>query len=200
MVKGLAELNEAMSYAVQGHPRWTGLTEEFWQNMAFGRKAMTNVDRHLFANKRPYSQNYGFSNSHVWIWEVEHKEGWALKNWCFQIMVLEKTFESPLDCKEIKPVNPKGNQPWIFIGRTDAEAPILGLPSLWKRADSLEKTLMLGKTEGQKTRGRQRMSWLGSITDWIDMNLGKLQEIVCSNSFGSLVCCSPWGHKGLDMT
>ena len=200
MVKGLAELNEAMSYAVQGHPRWTGLTEEFWQNMAFGRKAMTNVDRHLFANKRPYSQNYGFSNSHVWIWEVEHKEGWALKNWCFQIMVLEKTFESPLDCKEIKPVNPKGNQPWIFIGRTDAEAPILGLPSLWQRADSLEKTLMLGKTEGQKTRGRQRMSWLGSITDWIDMNLGKLQEIVCSNSFGSLVCCSPWGHKGLDMT
>ena len=200
MVKGLAELNEAMSYAVQGHPRWTGLTEEFWQNMAFGRKAMTNVDRHLFANKRPYSQNYGFSNSHVWIWEVEHKEGWALKNWCFQIMVLEKTFESPLDCKEIKPVNPKGNQPWIFIGRTDAEAPTLGLPSLWQRADSLEKTLMLGKTEGQKTRGRQRMSWLGSITDWIDMNLGKLQEIVCSNSFGSLVCCSPWGHKGLDMT
>ena len=193
-----SELNEAMSYAVQGHPRWTGLREEFWQKMAFGRKAMTNIDRHLFANKGPNNQNHGFSSSHVW--EVDHKEGWALKNWCFQIMVLEKTFESPLDYKVIKPVNPQGNQPWIFIGKTDAEAPILWLPSLWQRADSLEKTLMLGKTESKRRRGRQRMRWLDSITDWIDMNLSKLQEIVCSNSFGSLVCCSPWGHKVLDTT
>ena len=168
--------------------------------MAFGRKAMTNVDRHLFANKGPYSQSYGFSSSHVWIWEVDHKVGWALKNWCFQIMVLEKTFESPLDCKDIKPVNSKGNQPWIFFGRTDTEDPILWLPSLWQRADSLENTLMLGKTEGKRRRGWQRMRWLDSITDSIDMNLSKLQEIVCSNSFGSLMCCSPWGHKELDTT
>ena len=161
---------------------------------------MAYVDRHLFANKGPYSQSYGFSSSHVWIWKVDRKVGWALKNWCFQIMVLEKTFESLLDCKDIKPVNSKGNQPWIFFGRTDAEALILWLPSLWQRADSLEKTLMLGKTEGKRRRGWQRMRWLDSITVSIDMNLSKLQEIVCSNSFGSLMCCSPWGHKELDTT
>ena len=82
----------------------------------------------MFANKGPYSQNYGFSSSHVWMWELDHEEGWAPKNWCFWI-VLEKTLENPLDSKEIKSVNPKGNQPWIFIGKTDtkAEAAILWL-------------------------------------------------------------------------
>ena len=86
--------------------------------------------RHCFANKGPYSQNYGFSSSHVWMWEVDHKEGWAPKNWHFWTTVLEKTLESPLDCKEIKSVNPKGNQAWIFFARTDdeAEAPILWPP------------------------------------------------------------------------
>ena len=86
--------------------------------------------RYYFANKGPCSQIYGFSNSHVWMWELDHKEGWVLKNWCFQIVVLKKTLESPLDCKEIKPVHPKGNQSWIFVGKTDAkaEAPILWLP------------------------------------------------------------------------
>ena len=77
--------------------------------------------------KGPYSQSYVFSSSHVWIWELDHKEGWVPKNWCF-LVVLEKTFESPLDSKKIKLVNPKGNQPWIFIGRTDAEAPIVWPP------------------------------------------------------------------------
>ena len=94
-----------------------------------GKKAMTNLDsilksRHHFAIKVLCSQNYGFSSSHVWMWELDHKGGWMLKNWCFQIVVLEKTLECPLDCKEIKPLNPKGNQSWIFTGRTDAEAPI----------------------------------------------------------------------------
>ena len=84
--------------------------------------------RHHFANKGPYSQSYGFSSSHVWMWGLDHKEGWALKNWCFKTMVLKKTLESPLGCREVKPVSPKGNQSWIFIGRTDAEAPILCLP------------------------------------------------------------------------
>ena len=84
--------------------------------------------RHHFANKAPYSQSYGFSSSHVWMWEVDHKESWALKNWCFWTVVLEKTLESLLDCKEIKVVNPKGNQPWIFTGRTDAKA---AAPILW---------------------------------------------------------------------
>ena len=88
--------------------------------------------RHYFANKVPSSQGYGFSSSHVWMWELDHKEGWALKNWCFQIVVLEKILESPSDCKEIQPVNPKGNQPWVFTGRTDAEteAPILWPPDV----------------------------------------------------------------------
>ena len=87
---------------------------------------------HYFANKGPYSQSYGFSRSHVWMCELNHKESWALKNWCFWTVVLEKTLESPLDCKVIKPANPKGNQPWIFIGRTDieAETPILWSPDV----------------------------------------------------------------------
>ena len=78
--------------------------------------------RHYFANKGPFSQSYGFSSSQVWMWELDYKESWAPKNWCFRTMVLEKTLESPLDCKEIQQVHPKGNQSWIFIGRTDAEA------------------------------------------------------------------------------
>ena len=86
--------------------------------------------RHHFTIKDPYSQSYSSSSSHVWMWKLDHKEGWAPKNWCFQIVFLEKTFESPLDCKEIKPVNLKGNQSWIFIWRTDAEVepPILWPP------------------------------------------------------------------------
>ena len=78
--------------------------------------------RHYFVNKGPSSQGYGFSSSHVWMWELDYKESWALKNWCFWTVMLEKTLESPMDCKEIQPVHPKGNQSWIFIGRTDAEA------------------------------------------------------------------------------
>ena len=78
--------------------------------------------KHHFADKGLHSQSYGFASSHVRMWELDHKEDWEPKNWCFKIVVLEKTLESPLDCKEIKPVNPKGNQPWIFTGRTDAEA------------------------------------------------------------------------------
>ena len=96
------------------------------------RKAMISVDKHYFANNGPSSQSYGFSSSHVWMWELDHEESWAPKNWCFWTVVLEKTLESPLDCKEIQPVHPKGNQSWIFTGRTDAEAetPILWPPDV----------------------------------------------------------------------
>ena len=87
--------------------------------------------RHYFANKGPSSQSYGFSRSHVWMWELDHKESWELKNWCFWTVMLEKTLESPLDCKEIQPVHPTGNQSWIFIGRTDAEAET---PIVWPPA------------------------------------------------------------------
>ena len=155
----------------------------------------TKKQRYHFTDKSPYSQIYGFSSSRVQMWQLNYKESWALKNWCFQIVVLEKTLESPLDCKEIIPVIPKGNQPQIFIGRTDAEVPVFG--HLILRADSLEKTLMLGKIEGRRRKGWQRMRWLDGITDSMDMNLKTLGD---GEGQRSLACCSPWGCKESDMT
>ena len=112
-----------------------GCSHEIKRCLLLGRKSMTNLDSILKAEillcqQSPSSESYVFSSSHVWMWELDYKESWALNNWCFWTVVLEKTLESPLDCKEIQPVHPKGNQSWIFIGRTDAEAeaPILWLP------------------------------------------------------------------------
>ena len=123
--------------------------------------------RHYFPDKGPSSQSCGFSNSHVWMWELDYKEGWAPKNWCFWTVMLEKTLENLLDCKEIKPVNPKGNQSWIFIERTNAEAEAPILWPLVQRADSLAKTLIVGKIEGRRRRGWYRMKWLdGTPTQW----------------------------------
>jgi len=130
--------------------------------------------RHYFDNKGLSSQSYGFSSSHVWMWQLDHKEGWAPNNWCLRTVVLEKTLESPLNCKEIKPVSTKRNQPWIFIGRTNAEAKLQYFGHLMQTVDSLEKTLMLGKTESRRKRGWQRMvGW----HQWLkEMTLRKLQE------------------------
>ena len=114
----------------------------------------------------------------VHMWELDSKKGWVPKNRCLRIVVLEKTLESRLDCKEIKPVNPKGNQPWVFIEMTDAKAEAPNFGHLMQRVNSLEKTLMLGKIEGRR-REWQRMRWLDGIADSIhDMNLSKLQEMV----------------------
>ena len=133
--------------------------------------------RHYFA-KGPSSQGYGFFCGHVWMWELDYKESWALKYWCFWSVVLEKTLESPLDCKEIQPVHPKGDQSWVFIGRSDGEAemPILWPPDvkswlIWKDPDA-------GKDWGQEEKGMTEDKKLDGITDSMDMGLGGLWELV----------------------
>ena len=149
-----------------------------------GRKAMTNLDiifkkqRHYSAYKGLSSQSYVLSSSHVQMWQLDHKEIWALKNWCFQNMVLHKMLESPLDCKKINPVNLKGNQSWMFIGRTGAEAETQYFCHLMRKADSLGKTLMLGNTVGKRRREWQRVRWLDGITDSTETSLSKLREVV----------------------
>ena len=139
------------------------------------RQCVKKQRRHL-ANKGSYGQSYGLSSSHVWLWKLDLKEGTVPKNWFFQIVVLDKTLESPLDSKEIKPVNLTGNQPWVLIGRTDAEAPIL-----WP---SDANSRLIGKDpdawkdwrqEEKRATGNER---LNGITEAIDTNLGKLQEMV----------------------
>ena len=128
-------------------------SHEIKRRLLLRKKAMTNLDSVLknrdITDKGPYSQSYGFSISYVWIWELDHKEGWVPKNRCFRTVVLEKTFESPLDSKEIKPVNPKGNQPWIFIGRTDAVAEALILRPPDVKRHLIPKDPDAGKDWGQ---------------------------------------------------
>ena len=144
-----------------------------WHESYDKPKQCIKKQRHHFVDKGSYHQGYVFSSSHIRLWELDHKEGRVPKNWCFWTVVLEKTLERPLDCKEIQPVHPKGNQPWILIGRTNAETEA---PILIQTANSLEKTLMLGKTEGR--RGWQRTWLLDGITDAKDKNSGKLWEFV----------------------
>ena len=159
-------------------------SQEMKRCLLLGRKAMTNLDSILksiditLPTKVCPVKAMVFPNSHVWMWELDCKESWAPKNWWFWTVVLEKTLESPLDCQEIQPVHPKGNQFWIFIGRTHAEAETQYFGHLMQRTDSLEKTLMLGKIEGRRRKGQQRITWLDGITDSMDMSLSKLQELV----------------------
>ena len=154
--------------------------------------------RHYFANKGPSSQSYGFSSSHVWIWVLDYKESWVLKNWCFWTVELEKTLESPLDCKEIQSVHPKGNQSWIFIGRTDVEAetPILWPPDVknWL----IGKDYDAGKDWLREEKGTTEDEMVG-WHHWLDGHEFE-QAVGVGDGQGSLACCSPWGGKESDTT
>ena len=156
-------------------------THEIKRHLLLGRKTMNNLDsilksRHYFANKDPSSQSYSFSSSHVWMWELNHKEGWARKNWCLWIMVLERTLESPLDCEETKPNQSilKEISPEYSLEVLMLKLQYLMWSHLMWRADSLKKTLMLGKTEGRNRKERERTRWLDGITNSMDMSLRKL--------------------------
>ena len=154
--------------------------------------------RHYFDNKGPSSQSHGFSSSHVWMWELDYKVSWAPKNWFFWTVVLEKTLESPLDCKEIQPVHPKGDQSWMFIGGTDveAEAPVLWPPDaknwlIWKDPDS-------GKDLRQEDKGTTEDEMAG-WHHWLDGHESEWTPGV-GDGQGGLACCSPWCYKESDMT
>ena len=166
-------------------------------NFCYGQpKQHIKRQRHYFANKGLSRQGYGFSSSHVWMWELDYKESWTLMSWYFWTVVLEKTLESPLDCKEIQPVHPNGDQSWVFIGRTDVEAEttILWPPDanswlIWKAPDA-------GKDWRQEEKGmiEDEMAgwhcWLGEHEfEWAP---------AVGDGQGGLACCSPWGHKELD--
>ena len=132
---------------------------------------------HYFVNKGPSSQDYGFSCGHVWMWELDYKESWAPKNWCFWTAVLEKTLENPLDFKEIQPVHPKGDQSGCSLEGLMLKLKLQYFSHLMRRSDSSEKTLMLGKIEGRRKRGWQRIRWLDGITNLMHMGLGGLREL-----------------------
>ena len=151
--------------------------------------------RHDFANKGPSSQGYGLSSSHVWMWELVYKESWAPKNWCFWTVVLVFTLESPLNCKEIQPVHPKGGQSWVFTGRSwswnsNTLATWCEEPTHWKRPQCWERLKVGGEGDDRGWDG-----WMASPTQWtwVWVNSG-------SWWWTGLACCSPWGHKDSDMT
>ena len=154
--------------------------------------------RHYFANKVLSSQGYGFSSGHVWMRELDCEESWAPKNWCFWTVVLEKTLESPLDCKEIQPVHPKGDQSWVFLGRTDVEAEtsILWLPDanswlIWKDPDA-------GKDWGQEETGMTEDEMAGWHHRLDGQEFGWTPAV--GDGQGGLACCDSWGRKESDTT
>ena len=166
-----------------------------WKKSYDKPRQYVKKQRHHFVNKGPYSQNYGFSSSHALMWKLDDIEDWALKNWCFWTVMLEKTLESPLDCKEIKPVNPKGNQPWRFIGRTgaEAEAPILWSPDA--KSQLIGKDPDAGKDWGQE-KGTREDEMVG-LYHWLHGHEFE-QTPGDGEGQGSLVCYSPWDHKESD--
>ena len=166
-----------------------------WKESSDKPRQHVKKQRRHFAHKGLHSQSYGFSSSHVWMWELDHKEGWAPKNWRFQIVVMEKTLESPLDCKEIKLVNPKGNKLWIFSGRMILK---LELQYIGHKSWLIGKDPDAGKDWGQEEEGATRSKMVrehhGPNGYEFEQTLGD------SEGQGSLVHCSPWGHKESDTT
>ena len=177
-------------------------SHEIKRHPLLGRKAMTNLDSILksrgviWSTKCSYSQSYGFPCSHLGMWELDNKEGWALKNWCFWTVVFEKTPESPLDCKEIKPVHPKGNQPWIFFGRTDAEAPILWPPDV--KSQLIGKDPDAGKDWRQEEKGATEDEMVGWHHQLNGLKFEQASED--GERQGSLPHYSSWDHKESDTT
>ena len=176
------------------HWNWKMLAS--WKKSYEQPRQHVKKQRHYFAKKDLSSQGYGFSNSHVWIWELDCKESWVQKNWCFWTVVLEKTLESLLDCKGIQPVHPKGDQSWLFIGRTDVEAEtsILWPPDvknwlIWKDPDA-------GKDWKQEKKGTTEDEMVG----WHHQLDGHEfeQPVGAADGQGGLGCCSPWGRTWLN--
>ena len=157
-------------------------SHEIKRRLLLGGKVMTNLDSILksrdIANKGPSTQGYGFSSTHVWMWELDYKKSWALKNWCFWTVVLEKTLESPLDCKEIQPVHSEGDPPWDFFGRNDAKAETLVLWPPHARSWLIGKDPDASKDWRHEEKGTTEDEMVGCITDSMDMSLSKLQELV----------------------
>ena len=154
--------------------------------------------RHYFANKGLSSQGYGFSSSHVWMWALDYKESWVPKNWCFWTVVLEKILESPLDCKEIQPGHSKGDQSWVFIGRTDVEAETLNTLAIWcEELTHLKRPWCWDrlKAGGEGTTEDKMVGW----HHWLDGHEFE-QAPGVSDAQGGLACWSPWGHKQSDTT
>ena len=170
-------------------------SHEIKRCLLLGRQAIANLERvfksrdFTFPTKVQLVKD-NFSSSHVWMWELDHKEGWALKNWCFQTVVIEKTLESPLDCKEIIPVNPEGNQPWIFIGRTDAEAPLLWLPDAKSQLTGKEPDAGKDWWQEKWVTEDEMVGWhLGLNEHEFEQTLGD------SEGQRGLACYSPQGLK-----
>ena len=153
--------------------------------------------RHYLAGKGPPSQSYGFSSCHIWMWELDYKESWVLKNWCFWSVVLEKILESPLDCKEIQPVHPKGYQSWLFIGRTDAEAET---PILWP-PDARKWLLEKDPDAGKDWRQEKEMTEDEMVGWHHQLNGHEFEQGPgVGDGQGGLACCSPSGCKESDTT
>ena len=178
-------------------------SHEIERSLLLGRKAMINLDsilksRDITSLAKVHLVKAMAFPLVMWMWELDYKESWAPKNWCFWTVVLEKTLESPLDCKELQQVHPKGNQSWIFTGRTDAEAeaPILWPPDA--KSQLIEEDPDAGKDWGQEEKGTTEDKMVG----WHHRLNGHECEYTSGvgDAQGSLVCCSPWGHKESDMT